>query len=213
MAASVVQSVNIGGLWAASFAANCAPGNTLLLFGASFSSNGTTSLASPQYNGASVTGASQVYSVLSPGGGSAMYSTCWLLPNISGVSKSVSLAASGTANAPATSDALVGVEISGLGPATAAAGVVTASAANGNLSIGPSGTGAIVFAQAAIFGSFADGGPGAPWTSISGSAHHGIVSYQVAAGGLTWAENGNGSPWAGGIFAVSVGNLMMASFP
>lgn len=208
----VVQTYN-SGTWSGNLTDNATPGNTLFMFPVAYDVPANTSSSSPQYNSGSVTGTTQLWSVQSNSGGADMYSTLWMLPNLPTAATEFGVTMSG-GSGPSPLCANLLLEVLGLGPDPITDQSATAAGNNGNSSIGPTAatlySNEIVLASGAIYGAYPSDGPGAPWTDLTDPTNqHAIVSWQTTSSSgetFSWSENGNGSPWAGGIATVAISN-------
>jgi hypothetical protein len=224
---SVVQFKGVvgntsGGTTTVNFTSNVTAGNTIIVWIGDYNtSRSVISCTTPQYNSASVTGASTVFSVQNPGVNSAniMFSACYMLPNVTGGHTSVSFTL--TNNTGGANSGCVIAEVSGLGSAPvldSGASPNPATASNDSSvsnTISSGSTGNITSSPELIVGGFMndDGsaaGPGAPWT-VSNPATGGNFLYGgyqvVTSSGSAYAFTGTqstGLQWAAGVAAIQV---------
>lgn len=211
MTISVVQTATIADAWSGSFAANVAAGNTVFLVVTAYSSSGATmSSSSPTFNGSPVTGATQLVSINS-GSGSSVYTSIWMLPNVSGGAKTVSVTVSGEDTPPfAGAVGLLAYEVAGLGASPALDKSHTSSATSGTaVTTGASGSitavPEIVIGSVVIFGQTMPA-VGSPWTSTQFANQFSSAGYQIVTSGsssYTYASTAAASAaWCGGIVTV-----------
>ena len=209
MTISVVQSKNIPGSWSGSFATNVSAGNTVFFFGFQYGSSGGMSSSSPLFGGSSVAGAVKLFDGQNSGG-SDVYGTIWMLPDLAGGAASVALTNSG-----GTVDSNVGsaaIEVSGLGTSPGLdSGTPNPETGNGTSGTVLSGsTGALAAAAAVILAAAVQygsdpGAQGSPWTDLQPSSFCRAVWQVVTSSGGTYEFSGNtdGVPgWFAGVAAV-----------
>lgn len=212
-----------------SFASAVLVGSTVAIGSVYFSTtNNTISTSNPQYNGGSVTGASEITSVQSAfAGGGTVFGSWWLLPNVqtSGTSFSITT----TNGQLSTSVGQVIAEITGLGssptvdtttpnPSTAigTSGVVTSGSTGANTSAT-----SVVLASAAAFGATIT--PPAGWNAQQFTNGFASLGYQIptSTGNIfTFANSSVGQPWFGDVVIINasgaapvVNNLLMSALP
>ena len=210
MTIAVVQTTTFNNGFSGAFAANVTPGNTILMAASGHSSGNADLAHTPLYNGATVTGAALIASDIR--GTTDAYSSLWLLPNVSGVSKNISITVDNADIAPYVGG--IALEVSGLGTSptvevsTHANGSTAGSASTG--SIGP-----LVASPQIIFASMVQDNalptqPASPWNNLTmpGGNTNSLAGWQIVTSGgssYNYTVTGSSANWAASIMAVNAG--------
>lgn len=208
MTISIVQSIAFNGAWSGSFDSDVTAGNTVFLFGFQYN-NPTMSSSDPEFDGASVPGASQLF--FGQSSASYVYGTVWMLPDLAGGAASVSLAHTG-----GTVDGNVGmvaIEVSGLGASPeldsgATPNPETGTGTTGSVTSGSTGdiTGSpeLIVAAAIAYGQPA--GTPSPWTTLKADpSNNTVAAWQVVTspgGAYDFTGDTVSTGWFAGVAAV-----------
>lgn len=189
--------------YAGNFTNNVAVDSSIILIATGACSTAVISSSAPKFNGASVTGAVQLWSILSATTGNATYTTAWLLPNVAGGAKGVGLTVANAADYGVGATGLYGIEADlGVGP-TVISPASTGFSASGSGTADSGTTGAATAAGLAVaaicfYGSSLTA-EGSPWTDLplmddgfSSGAYYlvssgGTARYTATAGSAQWS--------------------------
>ena len=222
MTISLNQSPLVLGSYSGSLASAAAAGDTLLYVVTAYTTSGSTiSSSAPLYNGASVTGATQLKAVQASGT-DAVYTAIWMLPSISGSHTSVAITVSGdTVPGDTKTVGLTVYDVAGLGSSPALDKGNTASGTGTSVTSGASGN--ITQLPEFVLGSYVTFGQtiataGAPWTEPAQLTDQFQSSgYQIITSGTasyTYAQtDGASSAWAGAIVTLYAGGAAAAATP
>jgi hypothetical protein len=209
--------------YANSFTNNVVAGNSVILIADAAASSAAMSSSAPKFNGSSVTGAAQIFSISSGSSGNNVYSTAWLLPNVSGGAKSVGLTMTGAANFGTGATGLWGLEVSGLGASPTIISPTATAAATSGTSAASGTTGAatadgLAIGLIAFFGVSVTA-EGSPWTHMAAMTDNfGVAAYDLISSGSTVAftATATSAAWAAGAAiivptATAVNSALMAA--
>lgn len=223
MSISAVQWQSLGTGTSGAFTSACTPGNTLFLWILAYASGGNTiSSSAPKYNGASVTGAAELFSVNSPtAGGGSVYTAIWMLPAITGSSTAVSYTlANGTSD---SNTGFFGGEFSGLGASPSAdsgasPNPATATGSSGNPASGSTGnitaSPELILGASIIYGQTMTS-PGSPWNTLQAGSAFDSAGYQIVTGSGGAYDfspvRSTSAGWCAGVVAVTPSAAFTAS--
>jgi hypothetical protein len=181
VAITVVQTVAISSSYSGNFASAVTTGNSIVMAVTGRNVGNTITTSSPQYNGASVTGASKLIEQQDTGSNGATYVSIWLLPNVASSGTSLSITTNST---PASFVGIMAYEVAGLGSNptldksnsnTGAGTTDQNSGASGNITQAPE----FVLGTICQDGTIGSSYPPAGWTNMTVGTTNSVSGYQI----------------------------------
>jgi hypothetical protein len=201
------------GSWSGSFDENVLAGNAVVLLADAASSSGTINSTGATFHGSAVTNTKQLFSVLTPGGGSSpVYVTGWVMPNVPGGAEDVAVSMTGGGSFGAGVTGVWGLEIDDLGinptviSPTDGAGSHhgTSTALDSTVSAPATAAGYAFSAQVAFASAVTP--EGSPWTAVDVQMtdHYGSAAYRTVNEGDTVEYTGTAAASVNWVSAVAI---------